>query len=216
MNREQAMTMGRQLMAQHLGANSPWRFRIMDTRGRRKLGCCCYNVLTIILTGWYVDHNDEAAVRDTILHEIAHALAGSKAGHGPAWKAMAEKIGAQPNRLTRSDTINRPTGAYKAVCPACAQAYYRNSMPRMGRRHFCRCKPIGERQELTWQYSKPTIILSAKNAAAQGVKEVEVDRQWMGPRVDQLLKELPGADRSTARKIRSALRRLGHRGGLNG
>ena len=35
-------------------------------------------------------------VKDTILHEIAHALAVARAGHGPAWKTVARRIGATP------------------------------------------------------------------------------------------------------------------------
>lgn len=43
----------------------------------------------VILTSW------EAAL-DTALHEVAHALAGHRAAHGPVWKAIARKIGANP------------------------------------------------------------------------------------------------------------------------
>ncbi|MYB34820.1 MAG: SprT family zinc-dependent metalloprotease [Gammaproteobacteria bacterium] len=35
-----------------------------------------------------VNHQSEQ-VNDAILHEIAHALAGPKAGHGSEWKAIA-------------------------------------------------------------------------------------------------------------------------------
>lgn len=36
--------------------------------------------------------------RDTILHEVAHALAGHKAGHGPRWFRIAERIGVRGKR----------------------------------------------------------------------------------------------------------------------
>ena len=35
-------------------------------------------------------------IRDTVLHEIAHAIAGREAGHGPLWKVTARRIGATP------------------------------------------------------------------------------------------------------------------------
>ena len=38
----------------------------------------------------------EAEIRDTILHEIAHALAGPEARHGARWKAIARRIDATP------------------------------------------------------------------------------------------------------------------------
>jgi SprT-like family len=37
-------------------------------------------------------------VRDTILHEVAHALAGpANTGHGPKWREMARRVGAKDN-----------------------------------------------------------------------------------------------------------------------
>ena len=37
-----------------------------------------------------------AEIRDTVLHEIAHALVGPEARHGPEWKAIAKRLGATP------------------------------------------------------------------------------------------------------------------------
>ena len=42
----------------------------------------------------------EEQIRDTVLHEIAHAIAGHGAGHGPLWKATARRIGATPRAKT--------------------------------------------------------------------------------------------------------------------
>ena len=35
-------------------------------------------------------------IRDTVLHEIAHVIAGREAGHRPLWKVTAQRIGATP------------------------------------------------------------------------------------------------------------------------
>ena len=32
-------------------------------------------------------------IHQTLLHEVAHALAGAAAGHGPAWKRVARELG---------------------------------------------------------------------------------------------------------------------------
>lgn len=45
---------------------------------------------------------DEDHVRDTILHEICHAIEPDD-GHGPKWKALARKLGAEPN--ANSDVV---------------------------------------------------------------------------------------------------------------
>jgi hypothetical protein len=42
-------------------------------------------------------------VRGVILHEIAHALAPPKCGHGEEWKIIAQRIGASPERCAETD-----------------------------------------------------------------------------------------------------------------
>lgn len=44
---------------------------------------------------WTRNH-PRAKVEDTIKHEIAHALAGHEAGHGPRWQSQARSLGAEP------------------------------------------------------------------------------------------------------------------------
>jgi predicted SprT family Zn-dependent metalloprotease len=53
----------------------------------------------------FVVNNDEAAVLDTILHEIAHAIAGVKADHGPAWKAVCRQIGCRPEQYASNKHV---------------------------------------------------------------------------------------------------------------
>lgn len=54
-------------------------------------------------------------VRETLLHEIAHALVGPKHGHGPVWQKMARQVGAQPRRLTTPD-FPKASAPWRAVC----------------------------------------------------------------------------------------------------
>src|SRR5262245_35352640 len=79
---------------------SDWEFAF--NRRQRVLGLCCYpdgvNPGRIELSVYAVELNGEAAIRDAILHEVAHALAG-RAGeynHGRVWKEIALRIGARP------------------------------------------------------------------------------------------------------------------------
>lgn len=55
-------------------------------------------------------------IRDVILHEIAHALTPHD-GHGPAWKAMAVKVGAKPKRCAAVDKA--PETPVKGYCRTC-------------------------------------------------------------------------------------------------
>ena len=82
-----------------------WKVKI-NNRLTRALGRCCFTTRTIELQGRYVKDNTVAQVTDTILHEIAHALAGPSAGHGPEWKMWAVRVGATPEATVDCATIN--------------------------------------------------------------------------------------------------------------
>lgn len=82
----------RQLMDRHgLG---DWSFRF--NAARKKLGVCHYREKLILLSREHAADGTPVQVTDTILHEIAHALAGPRAGHGPVWKEIARRLGATP------------------------------------------------------------------------------------------------------------------------
>ena len=61
-------------------------------------------------------HPDEE-VRDTILHEIAHALVGPRHGHDEVWRAMALRIGCSGERCV-SDDAPGIEGDWVGTCPA--------------------------------------------------------------------------------------------------
>ncbi len=82
-----------------------WKVKI-NNRLTRALGRCCYTTKTIELQGRYVKDNTVEQVTDTILHEIAHALAGPRAGHGMEWKMWAVRVGATPQATVDCATIN--------------------------------------------------------------------------------------------------------------
>lgn len=139
MDRERARHLAIQLMVQH--GLTDWLFRW--GRGKLRLGSCNYTRRTISLSGHYVDLNDEEHVRDTILHEIAHALTGPKNGHNHVWKDICRRIGADPTRLDRIATV--PEAPYELYCPGCEQVIakrYRRVSELNLRRHGCRyCGP---------------------------------------------------------------------------
>src|SRR5689334_17680081 len=117
-----------------------WTFRL-SAAGRR-LGVCKYRRKRIEIAAYYARHSPAAAVRDTLLHEIAHALAGPTAGHGPAWKAVAARIGATPRACdTSPDTVVKP-GDWRASCGACGKVHHKYRRPtRTG--YHCRCPGRG-------------------------------------------------------------------------
>jgi predicted SprT family Zn-dependent metalloprotease len=112
------------------------------SRARRMLGVCRYNSRRIEISRFYAENNPEAHVRDTLLHEIAHALAGHSAGHGPAWQECARRLGAKPVACARGDdaAIAMPQGDWRAACPACGKVYTRYRRPSPLQQFRCRCE----------------------------------------------------------------------------
>lgn len=56
----------------------------------------------------------------TVMHEIAHALAGSAAGHGPVWKRQMRALGQSPERCRTSNEAHvearKATSNYVITC----------------------------------------------------------------------------------------------------
>ena len=93
---------------------------------QRRLGACLEQPKIIEIARWHAAHDEPGQVTDTVLHEIAHALAGTSAGHGPVWKAVARRIGATPRaRAEEKDEECEHGAAAKAKFRAGMQASFR-------------------------------------------------------------------------------------------
>lgn len=89
-----------------------WHFQF-NTRAKKRIGQCDYNARTVELSYQYVQAGMEwAQIDDTIRHEIAHALAGPLAKHGPHWKAWARKLGATPKARANIGADQAPASKY--------------------------------------------------------------------------------------------------------
>src|SRR5690242_13087862 len=63
-----------------------WSFAF--NRSKRDLGICRFGPRLIELSVHFVERNAGKVVRDTLLHEIAHALVGPGHGHDAVWRRM--------------------------------------------------------------------------------------------------------------------------------
>ena len=121
-----------------------WAFAF--NRRKRSLGFCRYEARTIELSVFLVERNGEAEIRDTLLHEIAHALVGPGHGHGSVWKRKCLEIGATPQRCGQADM---PEGRWRARCGGCGKGFHRYRRPKRMKGWFCRsCGP--ELGTLSW------------------------------------------------------------------
>lgn len=111
MELDQARRLAQELMAQH--GLTGWRFEF--DRAKRRAGICRHAQRVIGLSAPLTRLHPDAEVRDTLLHEIAHALAGPRAGHGPVWAATARRIGCSAERCVPEDAPSVP-GSWVGVC----------------------------------------------------------------------------------------------------
>jgi predicted SprT family Zn-dependent metalloprotease len=115
-----------------------WTFGLADTK--RQLGVCKYRKKRIEIAEYYALNSSPETVLDTLLHEIAHAIAGPSAGHGPAWKAVAIRLGATPRACDNSHKTVVEPGDWQATCTACKKTFHRYRRPRSLSGYRCRCK----------------------------------------------------------------------------
>lgn len=94
MNLTDVTTLAHSLMAEHGIAENGWTFQFDNAH--KRMGACHYQTKTITVSRHFALAADESEVRDTLLHEIAHVIAGYLAGHQIQWKVVARRIGATP------------------------------------------------------------------------------------------------------------------------
>lgn len=126
MNLITAENLARDLMRENGLEAQGWTFAY--DRAVRRFGSCSSTKRRITLSRKIVELNDITHVKNTILHEIAHALAGHKAGHGAAWKSTARALGCSAERCYSSEVTQpdykRPS-MKQGTCPNCDRRVYR-------------------------------------------------------------------------------------------
>lgn len=105
--RELAVT----LMHEH--GLSGWRF--MFDKAKTRAGQCRFDRREISLSATITPLLSYDEVRETILHEIAHALVGPTHNHDRVWRDQARALGAEGN--TRLSTQAKLPRLWTGTCP---------------------------------------------------------------------------------------------------
>lgn len=100
-----------------------WTFSFDNAR--RRFGCCKYRTKKITLSKILTLLNDEGRVKNTILHEIAHALTPGH-HHDWVWRQKAIEIGCDGNRCYNSKIVATPEPRYIATCVGCGKEHKKN------------------------------------------------------------------------------------------
>lgn len=99
------------LMAEH-GLRG-WTFAY--DRAKRRAGATHFGDRRITLSRELTALHDEVEVRETLLHEVAHALVGPRHGHDDVWRATALRIGSNGERCLSRD-VPKVEGAWVGLC----------------------------------------------------------------------------------------------------
>lgn len=148
MNLHKAIDLAVELMIKHNIYQQGWRFEFDNAK--RRFGRCRYRSKTITLSRYLTELNSEEKVKDTILHEIAHALCPQE-GHSEVWRRKAIEIGCNGNRCYNPKEVETVKGTYTATCVGCNYTHSRfrktNKMQSCG---YCSGSRYNPAYKLNW------------------------------------------------------------------
>ena len=143
---QEARRLATGLMARH--GLTGWR--LVFDNAKTRAGVCRYDRKEIGLSGPLISLYAREQVTETVLHEIAHALAGPRHGHDRVWRATARRIGCSGQRCLPVDAPS-VEGPWVGICPA---GHRTTAHRRPIRVKSCRgCSPgFAETAIYTWSY----------------------------------------------------------------
>ena len=138
-------TIANRLMDKHGRSNGlSEKWQVAFDLAPARAGQCAYSEQRIYLSVGHCLKASRAEVRDTILHEIAHALAGPRHHHDAVWQRIARTIGCTARRCT---TTRHAGGRWIARCK-CGMTYSRHRLTKRMRTQAI-CTRCG--QGVSWQ-----------------------------------------------------------------
>ena len=120
---DRVRTWAHALIELHLDAS--WSFGFDNAKTRA--GLCNYTHKRISVSRYLAARYEDDEIHQVLLHEVAHAMAGTRAGHGPRWKAVAAGLGYEGNRL-HGGAIASELAPWVGTCPA-GHVHYRYRRP---------------------------------------------------------------------------------------
>ena len=139
-----------------------WSFGF-DT-AKTRAGLCDYQKRRITVSRYLATRFEDDEIHQVLLHEVAHALAGKRAGHGPAWRGVARELGYVGKR-THDGTVADELAPWLGTCPAGHELYrYRRPTRPMS----CgKCsRRFDERNLIAWSHR--VVTAAARRRAAAG------------------------------------------------
>ena len=140
-----------------------WSFDFDNAK--RRAGLCNFTDKKISVSRYLANKWDDDEIHQILLHEVAHAMAGPRAGHGPRWKAVAADLGYVGSRTADGDGVDE-LAPWVGTCPS-GHITYRYRAPK----HQVSCGQCARRFDRAFLISWTKREISARDrrqAAARG------------------------------------------------
>lgn len=136
MTKNEITNLAIRLLSNHNNLND-WTF--LFNKRKNSFGLCSYNKKTIELSSYLVESMTDSAIRNTIIHEIAHALTPGH-GHDYTWVKKCIELGGDGKRCgdytkfkdgqeSQTEIFSR-ISKYTLTCPCCGKQVFLNRKPK--------------------------------------------------------------------------------------
>lgn len=127
-------------------------WKIKWGKSKKNYGLCYYSKKLIVLSEFLFQRlEDKRNMVNTVLHEVAHAIAGYKTvlirgkkktkHHTKEWKDACILVGARPERCSSASLDdNLEDYKYTLVCPECGTTHSQSRMPKY-KESCAKCQP---------------------------------------------------------------------------
>jgi predicted SprT family Zn-dependent metalloprotease len=139
-----------------------WSFGFDNAKTRA--GLCNYTTKRITVSRYLAARYGDDEIHQILLHEVAHALAGSRSGHGPKWRAIAAGLGYEGKRLHGGPIANE-LAPWIGVCPR-GHLHYRYRKPARTLSCGACSKRFSAANLIVWEHREITAAVR-RTAAAQ-------------------------------------------------
>ena len=120
-----------QIILWELGlVDDDWSFKYDNAK--RRAGLCNGRKKIISISRHFTKLNTDEEIMNTILHEVAHALAPEREHHGYRWRKVFKELlikYKQPVKVSRCydhNKVKMPKGKYALECIKCDQSWQRH------------------------------------------------------------------------------------------